>query len=380
MDRPPPRRISVLLCIPNLTGGGAEKSALNLSRALAGSGFHVTLFAHEKRGSLVETLLPGDNVVFANHAEYSRKQLPGLLLRTLKVASKADVVIGANEGRATFLAWCAAKLLRKPLIAWLHSNWEEFGKVVSWRQRLALRVYTQANAVVSVSEGAAQAFRRLHPIAPERMHVIHNGLSGDTIRRLSQEPLPAMHASLFAGPVVLTVGRLSPEKNQALLIKAHKALCERGIIHQLVLLGDGPLREELPALARNLGVADTVHFLGFHQNPYPYLRRATVFALSSNFEGFAIVIAEALVCGTPVVSVDCPSGPAEILDHGRYGELVPPGDAEALADGLGRLLTNPARREELAKLAKERSTIFEMDRTVSQWKRLIEEVAGQVLR
>ena len=114
---------------------------------------------------------------------------------------------------------------------------------------------------------------------------------------------------------------------------------------RLVLLGDGPLRESLSRLAATLNVADRIDMPGFHPNPLPFLSAASVVVLCSRYEGFGMVLAEALACGAPVVSTDCPHGPAEILEYGRVGRLAPPGDSAALARAIIATLDSPPSRE-----------------------------------
>jgi glycosyltransferase involved in cell wall biosynthesis len=136
------------------------------------------------------------------------------------------------------------------------------------------------------------------------------------------------------------------QKDFATLLTAFAAVAgERDV--RLVLLGEGPLRASLTGLARSLGIEERVDMPGFRPNPLPYLREAALVVLSSSDEGFGMVLAEALACGTPVVSTDCPHGPAEILDGGRYGRLVAVGDAPALARAILAALDAPIARENL---------------------------------
>jgi glycosyltransferase involved in cell wall biosynthesis len=144
----------------------------------------------------------------------------------------------------------------------------------------------------------------------------------------------------MAAPVVLAAGRLERQKDFPTLLRAFALLrAERPV--RLVVLGEGAWRERLAALAATLGVAADVDLPGFQPNPYPFLARTRVFALSSRWEGSPNVLTEAMALGTPVVATDCPSGPREILADGRYGPLVPMGDAPALAAALARALDEP---------------------------------------
>lgn len=329
-------RIRVLFCIPNLTGGGAEKVASQIAAGLDRERFDVTLFVHEKLGRFVGVFDDRVRVVYGGDQPYSRAHLPRLFCQTYALVRLADIVVGANEGRATGLALLCAKLQGKPCISWIHVDWSQFAKYTSWRARFGLRFSTSACEIVTCSQGAREALQRLLPETTGKCTDITNGIDINGIRASAQAAVP-----FPAGPSIVTVGRLQSQKNQQMLIRAHAHL--RPVLeHSLVIVGEGPLLDELKALVAELNVTDSVHFLGFQLNPYPYMRQGTVFALTSAFEGLAIVLIEAMALGTPVVSIDCPSGPAEVLDGGRYGILAE--DFEALCRGLRSVLT--AREEE----------------------------------
>jgi glycosyltransferase involved in cell wall biosynthesis len=146
--------------------------------------------------------------------------------------------------------------------------------------------------------------------------------------------------------VILGAGRLTAQKDFPTLIRAF-ALARAAQPMRLILLGEGELREPLRALAADLGIAAQVDLPGFVENPYAFMSRAHVFVLSSAWEGFGLVLVEAMACGTPVVSTDCPAGPAEILMGGRFGRLVPVGDAGAMAEAIRATLADPLPADRL---------------------------------
>jgi glycosyltransferase involved in cell wall biosynthesis len=137
--------------------------------------------------------------------------------------------------------------------------------------------------------------------------------------------------------VILAVGGFKPPKDFATLFRAF-AIARRERPLRLLVLGEGKLRQDLTALASQLGIAGDLQLPGFVDNPYPYMARSAVLVLSSIYEGLPNVVIQALACGCPVVSTDCPSGPAEILDNGRYGTLVPIKDEDSLAAAMLRNL------------------------------------------
>jgi glycosyltransferase involved in cell wall biosynthesis len=139
---------------------------------------------------------------------------------------------------------------------------------------------------------------------------------------------------------------------------------------RLVILGEGPLKEELIRTAANLGVDREVLLPGWRDNPFKYMSKAKVFVLSSDYEGLPNVLIEALACGVPVISTDCPSGPKEILEGGKCGIVVPVGDEEAMAEGIIRLLEDGPLRMELAMRGKERVRDFEIARIAKKYREI----------
>ena len=239
-----------------------------------------------------------------------------------------------------------------------------------WRWRfvtpLVRRAYPRADAIVSVSDGVADDLSRLAHLPRERVTTIYNPIVTPALHAEAQVPLDHPWFRPDAPPVVLGVGRLHRQKDFPTLLRAFARVRARRPA-RLAVLGEGKLRAELETLARTLGVAADVALPGFVENPHTYMARAAVFALSSAYEGLANVVIEALACGCPVVSTDCPSGPAEILAGGTYGTLVPVGDDAALAHAICDTLDDPPPRERLI----ERAQFFSADRAVEQYERLL---------
>jgi glycosyltransferase involved in cell wall biosynthesis len=206
--------------------------------------------------------------------------------------------------------------------------------------------YLLAQNIVAVSRGAAQA---LAPVlgknTSKRVTVIYNPV--DLARIEAMAAADENVASLNA-PTIINVGRLIEQKDQQTLIQAFaKVRSHRPC--RLVILGEGEKRETLAALAQKLGVGSDVLMPGFIANPYSWMRKSAVFVLSSKFEGLPTALIEAMQCGTPVISADCPSGPAEILEAGQWGRLFPPGDVDVLASAIedaldGKLVANVRQR------------------------------------
>lgn len=368
--------LRVLVCQSNFEGGGQERIALELAKGLASRGIEITLFVHENRGPF--------NVKFSNFkliahsgAAYHRARLPGLFLATMRLVRNADVVIAAAEGRAGALALMASWLTRRPVIGWIHIDWREFARYVSWRTRYALRMYRLAEYVVAVSDGAFDGIRAIAGLSAESGETIYNGIDVEGIVTMSAVALPEEHRHWFDGPVIVAVGRLHPQKGFDVLLRALLRLGDLGHRPQLVLLGSGPQRNDLEMLAREFGIWEQVHFAGFQSNPYAYMARSSLVVVPSRFEGFGLVIAEALAAGAPLIATDCRSGPREILKDGHYGRLVPVEDSNILAREIAGLLEDPATRETFLKLGRERGKAFDQRHFMDSWERVVRDVADR---
>ena len=238
---------------------------------------------------------------------------------------------------------------------------------------LLQRAYLQADAVLAVSDGVADEMAAYADIPRRRITTVYNPAVGSHVATMARHQLDHDWFTSDGPPIILGVGNLKPQKDFATLIRAFaRVRAERPA--RLVILGDarGPDKDAsyvaaLRGLPAQLGIEEDVSFAGFAENPYAYMSRAAVFVLSSAWEGFGNVLAEALACGCPVVSTDCPSGPAEILEHGRYGPLVPVGDDAALAAAICRVLDAPLSRGELTG----RAALFTVERAVDQYIQLM---------
>jgi glycosyltransferase involved in cell wall biosynthesis len=219
-----------------------------------------------------------------------------------------------------------------------------------------------AHGVVAVSRGVADDLTRSCRIPRDRITVIYNPVITERFHEQLKQPLQHRWLDDPSIPVFITVGRLVAQKDHETVLKALSIYRRRGPA-RLIILGVGPLRETLEQRARELGIAEDVEFAGFQENPLPWIKRATAMILGSRFEGFGNVIVEALGCGTPVISTNCPFGPDEILDNGRYGHLVPVGDAEAMAAAMSPDL----RKTWPSDVLRQRANTFTVNGTVSQY-------------
>jgi glycosyltransferase involved in cell wall biosynthesis len=340
--------------------------------------FEVTLYALDADAQLGSEF-PDDATVIVRRRTGRMLYPLGLAYELFRVARGHDLLVSWVELTTTYALSVAAALRRKPVIGWVHAH---LGRVFALNMRpgalhrpLIKLVYPNLNAVVGVSEGVAEDLRDNFRLGSAR--AIVNGVDLSRCRELAEAPVPENLRHVFERPTLVNVAALHPQKNHHTLFQSSALLRRQNIEHNLLLVGDGPLKDQLAADAKLLGIQDVVHFAGYLENPYPLMRAATAFVMCSRWEGLPLALVEALALGAPVIASDCPSGPREILDHGRYGILVPVGDAHALADALQTVLLDPQRRESMRRLARVGAERFSILPRVEQMEQLFWHTLGR---
>lgn len=295
-----------------------------------------------------------------------------LAVETYARAARPAVLVSAGAA-ANLAALLGGRAARVPVAATVHVAIAK-GYDAAARAR-ARALYPRARAVIGVSRSVAEQAAAMLGLDRARVHAVYNGVRADDIRRRSAEPPAHPWFSGDGPPVVLSVGRFAPQKDHPMLVEAF-ARVRRRRAARLAVMGASSARDRraLRACALRHGVGEDVDAVDFDANPFRYMRRAAVFALSSRWEGLGLALLEALACGTPVVSTDAPFGPAEILGGGRWGALVPVGDADALAEALGRVL---AGDRPAAAALQARATEFGMNRMADAYECLLAEVAAK---
>ena len=339
-------KISLLL--PDLRGGGAERVMLDIAREFSRLGQDVEFVLMRAEGEflptaqlefpVVDLVAPRTRGVPAALARYLREHKPDAVIANMWPLTSAAVI-----ARAMSRHKCRLLLVEHNNLTQQYSSW---GKLHARLMAASMAAtYRFADVVAAVSEGAAKDTAGWARLPNDRVKVLHNPIP----QRQSPSPEETANAETLwdcpPGQRILTVGSLKEQKNHPLLLRAFADLQYPEA--RLMLLGQGVKEATLRAMAAELGIADRVIFAGFHPDPTPFYKTADLFVLSSNYEGFGNVIVEAMACGTPVVSTDCPSGPAEILENGRYGQLTPVGDAEALFRAIADALEQPHDRDAL---------------------------------
>ncbi len=363
-------RPKILCVINSLEGGGAERVFAQVSPGLARA---------FPPGAVEIALLDRAPELYASPAGIRKQTLDCegdfarsvTRLAALARSLRPDLIV-SFLARANCAAIAAGLACGAPVIASerVHTS-SHFGADFKGRaNRLTLRAaYPLAQRMIAPSQGVAADLQRHYGVARDRLRVIYNPLDLDGVRRAGAEA-PAL---ALPEDFCVAVGRLAPNKNHALLIRA---LARAPIKAHLIILGEGPQRADLEALAATLGLADRVHLPGFVSNPHAIAARARFYVSASNAEGFPNALAEAMALGLPAAHTDCPAGPAEILSperpigdgltQARCGLLVPCGDEAAMARAMA-ILQRPDVRVRLSEQARRRAQDFAADIAIARW-------------
>jgi glycosyltransferase involved in cell wall biosynthesis len=238
-----------------------------------------------------------------------------------------------------------------------------------FKRFLHRRLYPRARGIIAVSRGVREDLERHFGISRDRIQVIYNPCDIERVQRLAAEE-PDLPID-WTIPTVVAAGRLTEQKGFCYLLQAFAAVAHERTC-RLLILGEGEDRLALTRQATELRITERVVMPGFRPNPFAYMARGHVFVLSSLSEGFANVIVEAMACGIPVISTNCPSGPDEIITDGVNGVLVPPADARALAAAIEQVLTDRALAKRLAEVGLACVKAFSPEIIVRQYEEALE--------
>jgi glycosyltransferase involved in cell wall biosynthesis len=358
------------LVISQLGAGGAERVLSTMANHWAARGHEVTLVTFARKES---DFYPLDAAVrraalgLADSSANLRQSLRNgwLRIRALRKAlldSHPDVVISFMDTTNT-QTLLATRNLSVPVVISERTDpaQHRIGAMRSWARRVT---YPWADAIVVPSRGVARWSQG--NIRGPRLRVIPNPARYE--RRSPPSDKPSRER------LVVTLGRLSAEKQLDYLLRAFDRCGSRHPEWSLQIIGEGPDRHRLEALAADLGIGQRVRFPGVVQDPETVLCNADLFVLTSRYEGFPNALVEAMACGLAVLCFDCPSGPSEIIRQGVDGVLVPAQDLDALADAMDRLMSDETERRRLGSSAFEVAERFDVERIMSMWEDVIEEV------
>lgn len=346
-NTPSPRPLALLM--PNFEAGGAERVMVRLAQGLAEAGHTVHLVVLSDHGPY-RSMLPTQHARLQVHSLQAGRAWRAIPAMVRYLRREQPVAVLSALFHCNFLAVVSRAVARllpgrrasTRVVVTEHNTLDFVRSLVSplrwWVYERAWRwTYPRADAVVCVSEGIAQGLAQALPRLRPQLSVIGNPVVTDDMLRQSQEPLQHPWVQPGQPPLVLAAGRLIHAKGFDVLLTAFQQVLAQTPA-RLMILGQGPEQQRLQAQLQALGLSEAACLYGFSDNPYAWMRHSTVFVLSSRHEGLPGALIEAMACGCRVVSTDCPHGPAEILEGGRWGALVPPDDANALAKALVKTL------------------------------------------
>ncbi len=382
--------------MPSLAAGGVGRSLLHLAEAFHAAGHPVDLVLCRAEGPYLSAVPAGVNIVTLRQQNGLAAQLqlakldpgglmalarPALLTRrpapvqpyladlARYLADMRPAALLAAKTPTNLLALWARRLSGAPTRIVISERTQLSQSITlsrKWRWRhiapLVARTYPWADAIAAVSDGVADDLAVTTGLPRAIIDTVYNPVVTPELAVRAAESAPHPWLDDGGTPVIVAAGRFVPQKNFPLLLRAFARLRERRPA-RLLIIGEGRERPRLQAQVEALGIGDDVALPGFTENPYAAFSRAALFVLSSDYEGLGNALIEALACGCPVVSTDCPSGPAEILDGGRYGELVPVNDTEALAAAMIRTLDAPLPTDMLRR----RGAAFSLQRSAGRY-------------
>jgi len=393
----------ILFIVPSLSKGGAERVVATLSRSLSSEyDVDIAVFSskridYEYEGELIDLEIPEDSNRLIKNYKALKK------IKKIKKNIKPDVSISflPEPNLINVLSRTEKEKTITSVRNMLSKTVKQPGFPYSFLSRVLIRLfYNKADLVVPVSKGVGKDLNNSFNIKEEKMEIIYNPCNIEEVRELSNEDLPEYEKEIFQNPCFITVGSLTKQKAQWRMIRAFKELKNRVNEANLVIIGKGELENDLKDLSKKLELEDSVHFLGFKDNPFKYVSKGDAFLLSSLWEGLPNVILESLSVDTLVISTDCQAGPREILSpnlgvneevdypyYSEYGVLTKVFDDEVFFEDLReRKLSEEEKMfaETMIKFIEdeklkedysnglERAKNFKISNIINQWEEVLE--------
>lgn len=370
------KKVAVLVAA--FTDGGAERVMVNLANGMAERGIEVDLVMRDPSGNYADEIAEAVKVV-----DLQEQNLSKALLKLIKyLRAERPQILLATQKHVNIIATLATKLsLTKTKVIIRESNTATIAQhnVGSRAERLtwhlAKLIYPFADGCVSCSRGMTEDMHRFYRWLPQRkIRTIYSPIVTPAMMQSAKEEV--QHPFFASGaPVVIALGRITRQKDFPTLIKAFAKVRTRRHV-KLLILGSADygksVLEQLKHLVNELHLEQDVDLAGFKKNPFAWLNKSQVFVLSSLYEGLPGALIQALAIGCNLVSTDCPNGPAEILQNGKLGALVPVGDVEQLADAIEAALEKPLDR----RLGFTHASPFHVDTAVDEFVKYFEEVAS----
>lgn len=328
--------------VPTLAGGGAERSMVNLANELSAMDYPIDFLVLKSGGAYDGTLRSEINLI-SLHVDRAMRA-PGPIRAYLR-REKPHAIFSAMEhvNVAVYRGWIRGGVSTK-YVPTIRNHISVEAAKAGLLKRIELKwasiAYRRADAVVAVSQGVAQDAEQTLNLPKGLVKAIYNPVINTQLKQQSQEVPEHAWLTDQGPPVILGVGRLNYQKDWPTLMQACEEVRQSRQV-RLLILGEGELRGELESRVKEMGAQDWISLPGFSPNPFAAMAQCSLFVLSSKFEGLPGVLIQAMACGAHVVSTDCPSGPDEILQSGKYGQLVPVGDSHALASAILESLDKP---------------------------------------
>jgi glycosyltransferase involved in cell wall biosynthesis len=355
----------ICIFLPSLGGGGVEKMRVIIANELSRRGFAVDLVLGKAVGPNLKDVENAVRVVNLNSSrailsiiplmKYIRRERPGVVLSAMNYA---------NVAAATA---CSLSRTSVKLISSEHANFgSEVEGPVTLKQKIVFKLlrfaYKRVHSLIAVSAGVADDVSAYTGYPIEKIKIIYNPIYNENLVKRSEKPLAHPWFAEKKNSVIVAAGRLTHIKGFDVLIDAFALASEKRGDLRLVILGEGELRGSLQEQILSKSLEDKVSLLGFVENPYPFMKKASLFVLSSRMESFGNVLVEAMACGVQVISTACRSGPMEILENGRWGKMVPVENSPALAEAILSSLEMKKRPA-----VRSRAEYFSVDRAVDAY-------------
>ena len=363
-----PGQPTIAIYVPTLNGGGAERVMVILANTFAQRGYAVDLVLASATGPYLSEVLPIVNLFDLGRSRVVTS-LPGLVRYLLQRKPNALLV---SMRHAALVALLAKKLSggnTRVIVSERNDASVEANQNKGLRfltiQSLSRYLYPSADVIHAVSQGVATSSAKELGLPLEHIQVVYNPVVTQHMLEMSRAKIDLPCLKNDGRKLIVAAGRLTKQKDFETLIRAF-ALVQSETNARLVIMGEGELRSDLERLIAENSLQQAVLLSGFVENPFAVMKQADQFVLSSAWEGLPNVLIQAMACGTPVVSTDCPSGPAEILEKGKWGRLVPVGDVEALAMAMLDTLTETNHPDVAA-----RARYFSVERAADEYLKLL---------
>ena len=380
------KKIRVLFIFNDLKGAGVERIMQLLSKEFSKKKkyeIYLALFNNIQNipfyGEIIDLKAPTTKNYFSLFLNIMKR-----IIRLNKIVKEKEIdVIISFSLMPNLMALLFKKIykLKIPLIVSYHNNLEKSVKTMGISGLIAKRYNIKfqdvADKILCVSKGMENEFAD-NGFDRDKLTTIYNPVSIDVIDSMSKEKINSEHEFIFDKKfkIIISAGRLVEQKNLQLLIDSYIYMMKvnKNIKCRLVIVGEGPEKSKLEKLIIDNNQQENIYLIGWQKNPFNYIKQADLFVLSSNWEGFPLIIIETFACGTPIISTDCPFGPREAIQNNINGILVPVNDKLELSKAISKILSDKSYAKKMSSKGKQRAAEFSLDKITSQYEKLINEV------